>query len=246
MSQNVKILLYDIKSIFMDKKTIILISFLTLITLLMSVSFRIVLKDDTGSLFTQFASISGITDKKTFIYFFTGIFSFIIFTTYPFIIGIVIISYLKEFGELELMMLFPIDRKSFFIEKIFCVFSVSLVFSWISILLNRFLLSLIMDIQSFNIYRILYMFIVLPVWIFFISCITIMISSSAKDSKEANQKSMILPFVIYAVIQLSFLLKLTVFSYKIILLPFIIGLAGSIVILLILNRKFSIERIIYS
>ncbi len=247
MKQNLNLFIHDIKGIFTDKKTIILIFFLTLLTVIICISFCFIVKLGNESLLNQLESISGIKDQNLFISFIINIYSFLFFTAFPFILGIVIISYLKEFGELELMMLFPINRKFFFIEKVLCIFSISLLFCWASILINSLIQSAVMNVSFyFSKYKLLYALIVLPVWLFFISCLTVLISASSKDSKSANQKSLILPFILITGVQLLLYMKVNVFSYTVVFLPLLIGLIGAFILLIVLNRKFSIEKIIYN
>ena len=247
MNLNIKLLRHDIKNIFKDKRTIIVVSFLTLISLIMSVAFCFVLQNDNSSLANQYKAVSNIESLNTLSSFFIYIYSFLIFSTYPFILGIVTVSYLKEFGELELMMLFPINRKQFFIEKTLCIFLISLVFCWISILLSCFIQSSILKTAiTFNSYKLIHSIIVLPVWLFFLSLLTIIISSLSKDSKEANQKSLIVPFIMFAAVQFVFILKINIFSYKIVFLPLAVGLIGIGILLLFAKRRMNIERILYS
>lgn len=241
-----KLFIHDVKEIFSDKKTVILISFLEILTFIICLSFCLLIQSDNESMFNQLKTISEIEDQNLFISFFINIFSFLFFTTFPFILGIAIISYLKEFGTLELMMLFPINRKTFFIEKIFCIFIISLLLSWLSIFLNSFIqFSILHSSISFSKYKLIYTFIVLPVWLFFISCITIIISSCSKDSKEANQRSLLLPFILTMGMQLFLYLKINIFSYKVINIPFLVGALGSIIILLVLRKKINLEAILY-
>ena len=247
MNLNIKLLRHDIKNIFKDKRTIIAVSFLTLITLIMSCAFCFVLQNDNSSLANQYKAVSNIESLNTLSSFFIYIYSFLIFSTYPFILGIVIVSYLKEFGTLELMMLFPINRKQFFIEKTLCIFLISLVFCWISILLNSCIQPAILsNAITLNSYKLIYSIIVLPVWLFFLSLLTIIISSLSKDSKEANQKSLIIPFIMIAAVQLIFILKINIFSYKIIFLPLTAGLIGIVSLSVFIKKKMNIERILYS
>ena len=204
----------------------------------MSVAFCFVLQNDNSSLANQYKAVSNIESLNTLSSFFIYIYSFLIFSSYPFILGIVIVSYLKEFGELELMMLFPINRKQFFIEKTLCIFLISLVFCWVSILLNCFIQPAILNNAiTFNSYKLIYSIIVLPVWLFFLSLLTIIISSLSKDSKEANQKSLIIPFIMIAAVQLIFILKINIFSYKIIFLPLAAGLIGIVSLSVFIKKK---------
>ena len=105
MNLNIKLLRHDIKNIFKDKRTIIAVSFLTLITLIMGCAFCFVLQNDNSSLANQYKAVSNIESLNTLSSFFIFIYSFLIFSTYPFILGIVIVSYLKEFTPLLIVTL---------------------------------------------------------------------------------------------------------------------------------------------
>ena len=247
MMQSLKLFMYDIKIILKDRKNILLLCLLTLIIATISLSFCYLFQNDKTSIMEQFQSVSKITDKTLFISYVIYIFSFIIFSTYPFIIGIVIISYIKEFGELELMMLFPINRKAFFIEKILSVFTLSYAFCLVGIIITSLIQQIILSTSILiNKYVLFYTFVSLPCWIFFVSCTAILISSLAKDTKEANQKSLILPFVLYILAQALFILKIDFFSKLIIFIPLAISIVGSTLIFIYQRNKITIEKILYN
>jgi len=246
MKKVLKIFNYDMEKIFTEKKTLSVILFMSLLTSVICIAYCIFMQSDTESPVKTLGIIHGIVDRNEFISFFVTIFSFMIYTTFPAIIGIFIISYLKEFGELELMMLFPINRKLFFLEKIFCTFFASLLPSWINIVFNTILQSILMKVTlSFSIYKIFYSLIVLPLWLFFISLVTVIISALSKDSKEANQRSIIWLFALFLPMQFVFCMRFDIYSYKIIFIPLIIGIIGSFLLLFVINRYFNVEKILY-
>lgn len=247
MGQKSIFFIHDMQNILNDKKTVFLIAFLTLLTIFFEIFFNTTLRFDTDNLLNQLKIISDIDDIELFSLYMVYIFCFIIFTTYPFIIGIFIVSHIKEFGELELMMIFPINRKHFFIGKCFSIFIISLIFSWISILINLFIHSIIFNFPlSFNFYKVFYCFISLPTWLFSLSCLTVVISSLAKDSKEANQKSIILAIILYSAIQFVFIFKINIFNFKIVFVPLVFGIIILIGVILFASKKITIEKILYN
>lgn len=246
MKNNIKLFIYDIKNITKDKKSFFVICFFTFLTIFIGVTISIFFKDNNKSLFNEIKIISNIDRADVFTLYITYIFSFVLFSTYPFLTGIVIISYLKEFGELELMMLFPLNRKHFFFEKIFCIFVVSIFFSWISIFLNFIIHCIIYNLEfSFNGYIFFYATVSLPVWLFCLSSLTVVISSLAKDSKEANQKSLIISFILYCIIQVLFLLKVNFLSIRIIFIPLLAGIILVIGLFCFVKNKINLEKILY-
>ncbi|MBO4856981.1 MAG: hypothetical protein J5527_00525 [Treponema sp.] len=247
MRQNTKLFFHDLGNILNDKKTLLLLLFLTLLTLIIGMSICFTIQTDSENLLKQLKIVSNIDSIEIFSSYIIYIFSFIIFSSYPFILGILIISYMKEFGELELMMLFPLNRKHFFIEKIFCIFIVSLIFSWISVLINFLIQIVIFNISLyFDFYILFYTTISLPVWLLGLSYLTIFISSQSKDSKEANQKSLIFAFMLYGIIQILFIFKINIFSSKIVFVPFLLGIVIFIVLFNFFNKKITIEKILYN
>ena len=98
---------------------------------------------------------------------------------------------------------------------------------------------------SFSIYKIFYSLIVLPFWLFFISLIAVIISALSKDSKEANQKSIIWLFALYLPMQYVFCMGIDIYSYKLVFIPLVVSIIGTIILLIMINRYFSVEKILY-
>ncbi len=240
-------LIRDIKNLLKERKSIIVLIFLNIIILAISAAFSLAAINNYESFSNLF---TGISKTKTNIYDFCSriiiLYSLLIYTLFPFILGTVIISYLKEFGELELMMFFPIDRKKFFLEKVTSIFLVSVVLAWINFLLCILIQGIIFQ-GDFSIgwNDFFYTFVLIPIWLFFISCVTVLISAVSKDSKEANQRSMILPFILLAGVQLAIILKVNIFARFFLLIPFVIAVAGIFIITILWKKKFNLEKILY-
>lgn len=247
MRQNTKLFLHDLRNVLGDKKTLLVIIFLTMLTHVICISICFTAQFDNENFLTQLKLISDIKNTEIFVSYIVYMFSFIIFSFYPFMTGILIVSHLKEFGELELMMLLPVNRKSFFTMKILCIFAVSLFFSWISIFVNSVIIKVILHASlSFNFSKLLFAVVSLPAWLFSLSGLTVVLSSLARDSKESNQKSLIITFMLYLFIQVAFMLKINIFSPKIIFVPLISAIILQSGLFCFSRSKLNIEKILYS
>ncbi len=91
MKNNIKLFIYDIKNITKDKKSFFVICFFTFLTIFIGVTISIFFKDNNKSLFNEIKIISNIDRADVFTLYITYIFSFVLFSTYPFLTGIVII-----------------------------------------------------------------------------------------------------------------------------------------------------------
>ncbi len=247
MSVLKKFMLHDIKDLLREKKSMAVIVFINIIILAISFAFCLAINKDENSVYALFQNFSETeVDKISISSRLIMLYSFLLYTAFPLILGISTVSYLKEFGELELIMLFPVDRKKIFAEKTFCIFLVSTALAFLNFLLCALIQKLIFG-ETFvlSMEMIFFALVIIPLWLFFISCLTVFISSVSKDSKDANQKSLILPFCLLVIIQGALILKVNVFSKYLLILPLSVAITGSLSLILVWRKKFDVEKILY-
>ncbi|MBP5175897.1 MAG: ABC transporter permease subunit [Treponema sp.] len=247
MSALKKFVLHDISDLLREKKCMAVIVFINIIILAISAAFCLAMNKDGNSVYALFQNFAKTEmDKISISSRLIILYSFLLYTAFPLILGISAISYLKEFGELELIMLFPIDRKKIFVEKTLCIFLVLTVLTFSNFLLCVLIQKLIFgDAFVLSKEMIFFALVIIPLWLLFISCLTVFISSVSKDSKDANQKSLILPFCLLIFIQGALILKVNVFSKFLLILPLSVAIIGSLSLILVWRKKFDLEKILY-
>lgn len=144
MSVLKKFMLHDIKDLLREKKSMAVIVFINIIILAISFAFCLAINKDENSVYALFQNFSETEmDKISISSRLIMLYSLLLYTAFPLILGISAVSYLKEFGELELIMLFPVDRKKIFAEKTFCIFFVSTALAFLNFLLCALIQKLI-------------------------------------------------------------------------------------------------------
>ena len=164
MEQNKKSIFQDIKNILSDKTILILFISAT-------VFFSI-----TCIFFCFFLQNEKVDDRNFLVYFTVNCCNLILSTSFPLALSVFIKkkNYFENHKEE--------NAKKFFLRKIFCVFIISLGFAWLGVLLNTIIQLIILKIY-FYAENVFYFLLVLPVWLFFVSCFAIKIIIVLKIQK---------------------------------------------------------------
>ena len=226
MEQNKKSIFQDIKNILSDKKILILFISSTVCLSIVCIFFCFFLQNEK------------VDDRNFLVYFTVNCFSLILSTSFPLALSGFIKrkNYFENHNEE--------NTKKLFLRKIFCVFIISLGFAWLGVLLNTIIQLIILGIY-FYAENVFYFLLVLPVWLFFVSCFAIKIYHSFKNTKNADRVSSFFPLALLWIFQLLFILGLNFFSYKFFMVPFLVGIFGSVILLYFSNKKFNIEKNLY-
>ena len=226
MEQKKKSIFQDIKNILSDKK---ILNLFISSTACLSI---------TCILFCFFLQNEKVDDRNFLVSFTVNCCTLILSTSFPLALSGFIKrnNYFENSGEE--------NAKKFFLRKIFCVFIISLGFAWLGVLLNTIIQLIILKIY-FYAENVFYFLLVLPVWLFFVSCFAIKIYHSFKNTKNADRVSTFFPLALFWIFQLLFILGLNFFSYKFFMVPFLVGIFGSVILLYFSNKKFNIEKNLY-
>lgn len=255
-----KILKFEFNNLRGSKKTIAILIFLSVCIVVTHIMFFLIsnystnidnLIESSKYWYNQFESINNEFITNTVYY--IGIMKIIPFvfilisSAFPIILGINSIIEEKEQNTIETLFFLPYSHNKILFSKLLSFYTITII---LTIINTGIQLALIFTFQTSYEVMIFWTFlglIFLPIWLLFISSIILILSSIYETSKDVNQSSLFVAFMLYMLFMLSYFTGIDILSMKILLIIAVLSLAGTLIIWFIyFKRNKFIENIIYN